>query len=228
MKKIVIFTMILSFVFIGTLSAQGNLGFGVKGGLNMAKFTGGDADLDMEGLNSDPGFIFGPTIGGFVTYKLNDKLTIQPEFLYTAKGTSYEYSESYSEDGFSLSYDGTVDMKMNWLDIPVLVVFSVNDQIKVFAGPFLELFLNGKMDYEITVKATYDGETITESESDSEDIESEDVTSPGFGLIFGGAYMLSNNLGVEARYSLGLTSMDEDISMKNSSIQVLVNYYLKK
>jgi hypothetical protein len=45
MKKIMIFTMILSFVFIGTISAQG-MGYGVKGGLNMAKFTGDDADFE--------------------------------------------------------------------------------------------------------------------------------------------------------------------------------------
>ena len=77
MKKIMIFLMILSFVFIGTLSAQGNLGFGIKGGLNMAKLTVEDTDIDM-----DPGFKLGPTFGGFVTYNLNDKLTIQPEFLW--------------------------------------------------------------------------------------------------------------------------------------------------
>ncbi len=46
--------------------------------------------------------------------------------------------------------------------------------------------------------------------------------------------MLGNNLEVEARYALGLTSIiegeDEDIdeSAKNSGIQVLVNYFLIK
>jgi hypothetical protein len=229
MKNIMIFLMILSFVFIGTLSAQGNLGFGIKGGLNMAKLNVEDADVDM-----DEGFKLGPTFGGFVTYNLNDKLAIQPEILYTAKGGSYEYSESMMGGGYDVLWDSNSELKMNWLDIPILVAFKPNDKIRIFAGPFLEIYLNGKADYEGTISGTYEGETFSESESGSEDIESDEINSPGFGLIFGGAYMLGNNLEVEARYALGLTSIIEDEgediegSLKNSGIQVLVNYYLKK
>jgi hypothetical protein len=46
--------------------------------------------------------------------------------------------------------------------------------------------------------------------------------------------MLGNNLEVETRYSLGLSSVykdeyeDEGGSVKNSGIQILINYYLKK
>ncbi len=232
MKKIMIFLMILSFVFVGTLSAQGNLGFGVKGGLNMAKLTVEDTDIDM-----DPGFKLGPTFGGFVTYNLNDKLTIQPEFLYTVKGGSYEISESVTGGGYDVVWDGSNDFKMNWLEIPILIVFNPNDKIKIFAGPFLEVFLSGTNDYEVTLTGTFEGEPFSESGSGSEDIESDEINSPGFGLIFGGAYMLGNNLEIEARYALGLTSWnkdeseeDEDIdeSLKNNDIQILINYYLKK
>ncbi len=229
MKKIMIFLMILSLVFIGTLSAQGNLGFGVKGGLNMAKLTFEDTDVDV-----DKGFKLGPTFGGFVTYNLNDKLAIQPELLYTVKGGSHEVSESVVGGGYDVVWDGKDNLKLNWLDIPILVVFNPYDKIKIFAGPFLEVFLSGKSDFEVTLTGTFEGETFSESESGSEDIESDEINSPGFGLIFGGAYMLANNLEIEARYALGLTSMindeDEELdeSMKNSGIQVLVNYYLKK
>ena len=233
MKKIMIFLMILSFAFIGTLSAQG-IGFGIKGGVNMAKFTGDDADIEdlvvdvISDLNTDQEFIYGPLGGAFVTFNLSDRLAIQTEFLYTVKGGSYEISESVTGGGYDVVWDGKNNIKMNWLDIPILVVFNPNDKIKIFAGPYLELFLNGKVDYDYTVSFTYEGETFSESESDSEDIESDDITSPGFGLIVGGAFMLGNNLGVEARYALGLTSIDEEDSLKNSGIQVLVNYYLKK
>jgi hypothetical protein len=219
--------MVLSFVFIGTLSAQGNLGFGIKGGLNMAKLTVEDTDIDM-----DPGFKLGPTFGGFVIYNLTDKLAIQSEFLYTVKGGSSEYSISAMEDGYDVVWDGKDNLKLNWLDIPILVVFNPNDKIKIFAGPFLEVFLNGTIDSEYIISGTLDGEPFSESGSESEDIESDDITSPGFGIIFGGAYMLGNNLEVEARYALGLKSVfkneDRDESVKNSGIQILINYYLQK
>ena len=219
--------MIISFVFIGTLSAQGTLGFGVKGGLNMAKLNVEDADTDFDTK-------FGPIFGGFVTYNLNDKLAIQSELLYTVKGGSHEISESVVGGGYDVVWDGKDDFKMNWLDIPILVVFNPNDKIKIFAGPFLEVFLNGTNDYEVTLTGTFEGEPYSESVSESVDIESDDITSPGFGLIFGCAYMLGNNLEVETRYSLGLNSVnkdedeDEGGSVKNSGFQILINYYLKK
>ncbi len=208
MKKIMLIMVILSVVFIGILPAQG-LGFGVKGGLNMAKFSGDDADF--EGM-ADPGFVIGPTIGGFITYNLSDKLAIQPEFLYTAKGSSY----NIDEEGFEWDFK----FKMNWLDIPVLAVYQLLDNVNVFAGPLLEFYLNGEIDSEISF--------MGESESETEDIESDDVNSLGFGLIFGGTYMVTDNLGIEARYALGLTSMDSEDNLKNNGLQVLVNYYLKK
>jgi hypothetical protein len=231
MKKIMIILMVLSIIFIGTVLAQGNLGFGVKGGLNMAKLTGDDAglELDFEDIKTtDPGFIFGPIIGGFITYNLGDKLAIRPEFLYTVKGGSYEFSESMMEGGISLTLDGSMDMKMNWLDIPILVVYNLNDKIKIIVGPYLELYLNGKVKYDFTVSGTFEDDSYSESVKDNEDIKSGDITSPGFGLIFGGAFMLGNNLEVEARYSVGLTSLDEEENIKNSGIQLLLNYYLKK
>ncbi len=48
------------------------------------------------------------------------------------------------------------------------------------------------------------------------------------GLMFGGAYGVTESIDVEARVALGLTSMDEDFTIKNFGIQVLANYYLKK
>ncbi len=217
--------MIISFVLIGVLSAQGNWAFGVKGGLNIAKLTGDDANL--EGL-ANPGFVCGPTVGGFAIYNLNDILAIQTEILFTSKGSSYELDYTDTEYYSQLTMYGTVDMKMNWLDIPILVVYNVMDNVKVFAGPFVEFYLNGKVESDLTITGLFEDETYFESGSESENIKSADVNSPGFGLLFGSTYMVTNNIGIEVRYALGLTSIDEDLSMKNNGIQILVNYYLKK
>ncbi|GAH65932.1 unnamed protein product [marine sediment metagenome] len=233
MKKVTVFMMILTVgvVFTCTLTAQGITAKGVKGGLNMAKFTGDDAELET----ADPGYLLAYSFGGFVTYKVNDQLTIQPEFLYTVKGSKYEESEEYSEDGVDIKSEVKMDLKMNWLEIPVLAVFQLQDNIKLFAGPYIGLYLSGEMEMEYEYTVSYEGVTESDSDSESEDIEKEDVNSPGFGLVFGGSYSVNSNIAIEARYTLGLKTIDKEpedwddgeyevSDIKNSVIQLLVSY----
>ena len=240
MKKATVLMMILAVgvMFTGILTAQGITAKGVKGGLNMAKFTGDDADMESEmGGGMDPSYLLAYSFGGFVTYKVNDQLSIQPEFLYTVKGSRYEESEEYSDYEADIKSEITLDVKMNWLEIPVLGVFQLQDNIKLFAGPYVGFYLSGKFEAEYDVTVSYGGETETESGSESEDIEKEDVNSPGFGLVFGGSYSVNSNIAIEARYTLGLRTIDKEPEdwddddgeyevgdIKNSGIQLLLTY----
>ena len=204
MKKIMILIIVLSFTILGTLSAEG-LGYGAKAGLNLANVVGEDVDEEAK-------IKLGVTAGGFVTYPLGDNLVIRPEVLFTQKG--YRYKES--EEG----YDFKGKVKMNYLDIPILAVLQVAEGIKAFAGPYFDIYLGGE--YEAKIEG--DGESMEFDEK----IEGEDVNSLGLGLIFGGAYGVTDNIDVEARIELGLTSKDPDYTVKNFGIQFLANYYLKR
>jgi hypothetical protein len=208
MKKTMVLFVVLSIVLSGSLMADG-LGYGVKGGLNMAKKVGEDAEYD--GIS--PKFKCGLTIGGFVLYPINNKITLRPEVLITQKGARYKGDTS---DG----YDYKEKVKMTWLDIPVLAVYQVADGITAFAGPYIDLFLGGEYEWE------WEGDGM--SFDGDEKIEGEDVNSLGFGLIFGGAYGVRDNIDVEARIALGLTSIDEDHTIRNFGFQVIANYYLKR
>ena len=218
MKKAFLLMMILSIVFIGILPAQG-MGFGVKGGINMAKTTGdGVKELTDEGF--DQKYVTAFSVGGFLTLPIGNALTIRPEVLYTQNGAKFEYSE---EDG-----EASMSSKMNWLNIPVLAVFNLGP-VGVFAGPYFDLFLSGKDKLEIS----FEGFSFDEEE----DIESDRVQTLNYGLIFGAAYGITNNIDVELRYSQGLNSPDnydatwgeyEESDAKPSMIQLLVNFYLKK
>ena len=208
MKNTILLCMILTILFTGGLYSK-DIGYGAKGGLNIAKKIGEDAEYD--GIS--PKSKLGLTAGGFVTYPINDKLTVRPEILITQKGARYKGDTS---DG----YEYKEKVKMTWLDIPILAVFQVNDVISAFAGPYIDLFLGGKYVWE------WEGDGMSLDGDDK--IDGEDVNSLGFGLIFGGAYGVTDNIDVEGRIALGLTSMDEDHSVKNFGIQVIANYHLKK
>ncbi|MBA7471675.1 hypothetical protein ES707_06984 [subsurface metagenome] len=149
--------------------------------------------------------------GGFITCSLSDLFSIQPELLFTMKGSKAE------ESGMK------VTMKLNYLEIPVLVKLSIPTpgtvKPSLFVGPSLAIKLSGK------AKVEYAGE--------SEEADIEDLKSTDFGLVFGGGVDFAlgqGKLTVDARYTLGLTTTrepedpDEKIDMKNGAISIMVGY----
>ena len=210
MKKIVIFLTVLSVVFIGILPAQG-LGFGVTGGMNMSKFVGDDIEEISDGI--DEKFLTGFAAGVFVTLPLGP-LEGRVEALFSQNGAKYEGSE----DGAEVS----IAMNLNSLSVPILAGMSFGI-IRVFVGPYFDLFMSGKMKME----ASYEGMSFDVDE----DIESEDVTTLAFGIVLGGAYAVMDNLDVELRMSRGLNTLDgtdDDEDFKPNVFSARVNYYLKK
>ena len=228
MKKlpIIALVLLLTAFFISTVSAQGIVAKGLKAGLNMANFSGDDVE--------DSKMKMGMVIGGFITYSVNEQLSLQPEIYYAMKGAKIdeEYSETDTDYRYSETTEGTVSL--NYLEIPVLGVFSLNENLKLLAGPYMEIYLSGKSEYDSEYTSEYydywEDRWVTESgsESGSEDIESDDMTSPGFGLIVGAEYS-TGQISIGARYSMGLSNIFdyEDADVKHQVIQILVGFTLQ-
>jgi len=234
--KWLITIVICGFLATNTVAAQELTGKGIKGGLNMAKFSGKDADLD--GM-ADPEYNLAYSVGGFITFKLNERFSIQPEILYSVKGSTYEISENLSDEGYSIKSEGNIDFSMNWLDVPILCITSLQDNIKLFGGPYLSYFLNGEISMDGETSITYNGETEIESFSETEDVEKDEITSIGFGIVLGGAYHLNNNMGIEVRYTLDMRTIDKEpddwdnadgeyeiSDIKNTGLQLFFTYSL--
>jgi len=174
--------------------------FGVRAGMNLSSFSGEDA--------GDSGMKAGFCGGVFINIPIGDKFALQPELLYTMKGTEYEESSIYG--------DFSVSTTLHYIDVPILLQFSPHKKISLSAGPYLGLFLSGsdkmKMDMDFM------GEIISDEES--YDIESDEVSNPEFGAVFGASFVTGKfDLGV--RYSMALTSWTsyEDSDLKNNVIQ---------
>ena len=191
MKKVLCVVLLVIFAstcFAGEMGAKG-----AKLGLNFANISGDDAEYNSS--------LMGFAIGGFITYNLNDKMSIQPELYYTMKGYKIEM------DFFGLNLD--FDVNLNYLEIPVLFKyhFMADNSFNpaVYAGPYLGILLS--------------------AEADGEDIK-DGTKSTDFGLCFGlgGEY---NKFTFEFRYGMGLTSLDdsdEEAKIKNSNMQFLFGY----
>ena len=192
MKKL--FITMFAILALTSISAQEVL-FGAKAGVNFASITGEDTD-DLDGITA---FHF----GAVVEIPVSEKFSIQPELLYSAQGAKF------SEDGMD------IDLKLNYINLPVLAKFYVADGFSIEAGPQFGILLDAEV----------------EGDGMSLDIK-DNVTSLDIGVDFGLGYKLDNGLNFGARYNLGLTDGNDDPeffgsdeAFKNSVLQLYVGFF---
>lgn len=191
MKKIILSAIaIMAFAFTNAQSTR----FGVKGGLNISNIVGGDIDNTKS--------LVGFHVGGLAEIHVVEKFYIQPELLLSAQGAKFD--GPFGSDG---------DLKLNYLNIPVLAKYYVVDKkFSVEAGPQLGILLSAK--------------------SDGQDFK--DYTrSADLGFNLGAGYDFTDNLSVGLRYTIGLSPIsDNDIdnsedyydSAKNGNFQISLAY----
>lgn len=201
MKKCLILLFILT-AFTSLSLAQ--MQIGPKAGLNIASIGGDDADQILEGqsLDSKTGFAGGL----FFMYQFSKMFAIQPEAYYTMKGATY------SEGG------GELTISLDYIEVPLLFKLLIpiegsNIKPSIFAGPSIGFNMTAKS------KVEFEGES---QENDFKD----ETKSTEFSLAFGGGlgFMVGKNeLGVDVRYILGLSTFDDSSDpwdLKNNVINV--------
>lgn len=129
MKTFKLIALSCSLLLTTTVFSQSEAG--IKGGLNLSNIFNDDVnDQDMRvGFNA----------GLFFKAALTDFFAIQPEILYTQKGSTAEY------DNF-LTGDGEFTQEFNYLEIPVLAVVNLSDNINLHAGPYFAYLMNAKVE----------------------------------------------------------------------------------
>jgi len=169
--------------------AAQSVGGGVKAGLSLGDVPKVGDLIQAEGF--DTSLRTGVAAGGFVTWRFEGGLAIQPEVLFTQKGVKATFRED------SASVD--VEVRTDFIDVPVLVRYTFGQggtRGYVFVGPSFDFKVNAK------TKASAMGF------SDEEDI-GEDVKDLELALVFGGGMQFGPVL-VEARWSEGLTNLSKE------------------
>ncbi len=172
--------------------AMGVTGAGLRLGLNLAQTrldpgVGGEAKLGLCG-------------GLHMVYSLNDVLGIQPEILYTTKGTQW----TFREDGPPYNPSGSTStcqrMYLDYIEMPVLLRFSISidDRIhpNLLIGPY----------WAFLVRYRWVSETPEEVIVD----ELENLKSRDHGTVVGGGIDFSAGRGawtIGARYAFGWTGI---------------------
>lgn len=193
-----------------------DVSFGAKLGLNISSLTGDVTDSKS---------LIGAQFGGFAEIKISDKFAVQPELLFSMQGAKSEYNESYLGD----TYSEESKTKLNYLNVPVLAKYFVADKFAILAGPQFGILMSAKEDYEVS--ETISG--VTDSYSESTDVK-DFYKSLSLSFNVGAAYSITENIFVDARYNLGLSSIAKNFTdefgdsfspdIKNNVIQFSVGY----
>ena len=162
------------------------LHLGPKVGLNITGLTNLDNSSSRYGLNA----------GGFIQYRFNDLIAIQPEVLFSMQG------------GESKNDEEKYTVRLNYLNIPVLAkIYFLRSGLNVEIGPQLGLRLNSKLKHH--------GDNNTTKLHGYHDAD--------FGIVFGLGYDI-DRFTISARYNMGLTKVTGDNSAKNKVFQFSVGW----
>ena len=192
---------VAALAFLNSNEASAQMRAGIKGGLNVSNLYLNDIDDEHARYGFNAG-VYGQVFS-------TETFAIQPELLYSTRGTKAEYGGLIDE---------TIKFNLNYLDLPVLAVFKLGDAAEIHVGPYAGYLLNSNI--------SYSGDLSNGTEKVNRDnLKPFDFgVAGGFGLNFG-------PMQVGARYNLGLTKIaDSDVARrligdaKNSCAQLYLAF----
>lgn len=157
---------------------------GIKGSFNISSMYN---TKNSALKNANLGF----SAGLFAKVPIVSHFAVQPELYYVGKGATLTYS--------SLLVNGSVDYNLNYLELPIFLVYNVSPNFNIHAGPYggILLYANTKNKAETPV---YD----FESNINRENYKRIDAGfAAGFGLDVGA-------MGIGIRYYQGLTRVGKE------------------
>jgi len=197
-------TLLIILVALGTAPALGQTGpaLDTKTGLRIGPTF---MTVGGEDAPSDLDRRTGLMIGGFVVFDIVGPFALQPELTYIQKGAE----------------DGNTTFKRDYIELPLLLKVQTPSpgllSPNLFLGPTAALNINAE----------------NETGSETTDV-SDDVRTAEIGILFGIGVDAAVGVGtllVDARYGLGLTSIDEDddvaetdVSTRNQGFMITVGY----
>ena len=132
---------------------------------------------------------------------LSRQFAVQPELVYSAQGAKYTFENVETK------------IKLGYINLPIILQYMFDNGLRLQAGPQLGLLLNAK----------------SETNNVSTDIK-DNINTIDFALSAGVGYVNpSSGIGVDARYNLGLSNINDDGPGKstNRGFQVGVFYLIQ-
>ncbi len=189
-----------------------SIGFGVKGGVNVSTM---NQKFDGKEIFDDADARIGFHAGVFLNIPLMGNLSVQPEVIYNNVGNKYEKE-------FDLPIIGKrkvgVKNNLDYVAVPVMLQYDIAQGLYLEAGPQFSFLLDQKNKFEGIDKDRIEdlGTAFVNLLHDKNDYKGFDL-----GLGVGAGYKLYKNIGINARYIVGLSNNSKlkDFDIKNNTFQ---------
>jgi hypothetical protein len=189
MKKL--FIAAIALLTINTVSAQESStkgpSFGLKSGVSFSNI------IKTDDSNFETNYVTGFNAGAFVNIPVVDRLSFQPELLFSQKG--------YKSDRNGALGNGTLTQKTNWIEIPILAAIQ--------AAPGFNIYLGPQVSFLTKTTNTYEGAFSTSQQTKYED-DADKFKKSIVGGVLGAGFNLTNTLSLTVRYALDLQKNNEN------------------
>ncbi|ASK29153.1 opacity protein [Chryseobacterium sp. T16E-39] len=192
-------------------SSSNPVTFGVKGGMNVSSLSKG---ADLSDSKSKIGF----NAGVFANIPLASSFSIQPEVLYNDLGS--KVTREYSVLGNNFKDESS--RNLGYIAVPVMFQYNATPEFFLEAGPEFGFLVSAKDKF----KSSTNNNTSTRTTS----LNKDNFNTFNFGIGIGAGYYFTQNLGVTARYTAGLTDIyknNNGDAVRNNVFQVGLAYKFK-
>ena len=220
MKKIIFLSIISTFITLNEINAQ--VSYGIRNGINFAKWQGDDLQIIEDLLDKTEGYVVtkgitGLHFGGYVHIPITEGLSFEPGLQYSKKGYSIKGDFQIP----ALKYFGInigAQVQSHYIDIPLTVKANVYKGFQVYAGPQVSYLVRSSLNAKLGVLGISifnKGFGITER-----------FNKVDLGLTGGVGYQFENGFNLQAGYDYGLSRLDknDNYAAYNRVLTVSVGY----
>ena len=220
MKQKILLTIISTFLLLNLIQAQ--VSYGVRSGVNFAKWQGDDLQIIEDLLDKTDGYLVtkgrtGLHIGGYVHIPISETISFEPGLEYSKKGYSIKGDFQIP----ALKYFGInigAQVQSHYIDIPLVLKANVYKGFQVYAGPQVSYLVRSTLNAKLGVLGISifnKGFGITER-----------FNKVDLGLTGGLGYQFDNGINIQAGYDYGLSKLDknDNYAAYNRVVKVSVGY----
>lgn len=169
-------------------TSSSDVRFGIKGGMNVSS-------LSDDGSLEDQGSKIGFNAGVFATIPVAESFSIQPEVIYTQYGDKYDYRAPISNDRISYA------RHLDYVAVPLMFQYNFIPNLYVEAGP--------EFGFLVSAKNKLKNESNNDPLNTTGDYKDQ-LNTFNLGIGLGAGYYFTDNIGITARYTAGVTDVAKD------------------